>query len=235
MKEIQEIVNAQVKLMSESGEIQKQVEDGVKQAINKAIDRQFESYGNITKQLEDAFKDNLLVDNRNLNIPSLNAVMTEVVNKNINEFYKGQAADKLHTLMKEKLAELPNEMTLVNFMELICKEWHTDEYDSFDEVDDYASIEQEEKRHGMVSFKIWKKKESTYGRENQPDLHLTFSEDRDNSGEYKLQGRHGSTNPYYLFDVDALIFKAYAQGVKFTSVSDFDADDCDLQLKSDEY
>jgi len=30
MKEIQDIVNAQVKSMSESGEIQKQVEEGVK-------------------------------------------------------------------------------------------------------------------------------------------------------------------------------------------------------------
>ena len=229
MKEIQDIVNAQVKLMSESGEIQKQVEDGVKSAINKAIDRQFESYGNITKQLEDAFKENLLLDNHRLNIPSLNAVMTEVVNTNINEFYKGQAAEKLHSLMKEKLAPLPNTMKLCEFVDLICKEYKVEDYDSFDEVDDYATVEFGKSNYSWFELKVWKKKENSYGRDNGADLQLTISKDG------TLQGRHGSTNPYYLFDVDALVFKAFSQGVIFTDFEDFDQDDCDLSLKDSEY
>lgn len=229
MKEIQDIVNAQVKLMSESGEIQKQVEEGVKSAINKAIDRQFESYGNITKQLEDAFKENLLLDNHRLNIPSLNAVMTEVVNTNINEFYKGQAAEKLHALMKEKLAPLPNTMKLSEFVDLICKEYKVEDYDSFDEVDEYATVEFGKGNYSWFELKVWKKKENSYGRGNGADLQLTISKDG------TLQGRHGSTNPYYLFDVDALVFKAFSQGVIFTDLEDFDQDDCDLSLKDSEY
>lgn len=234
MKEIQDIVNAQVKLMSESGEIQKQVEDGVKQAINKAIDRQFESYGNIAKQLEDAFKENLLLDNRNLNIPSLNAVMTEVVNSNINEFYKGQATEKLHSLMKEKLEPLPNELTLVEFVNMICKEWFVTDYNSYDEVDDYATVEtKDDLSHcGILSFKIFKKQGGTYS--SGESIEISFSK-RDKDKVWTLTGSHGTTNPYYLFDVDALIFKAYSQGIKFTGVSDFDEDECDLQLKDGEY
>lgn len=235
MKEIQEIVNAQIKSMSESGELQKQVEEGVKSAVNKAIERQFESYGNITKKLENAFEENLLLDNNSLDIPSLNAVMTEVVNSNINKFYKGQAAEKLHNLMQEKLSPLPNEMTLVDLINMICQEWLVDSYEEFDRVDDYATVEQEEKYCGMISFKIWKKKESSYGGANQPDLHLTFRSNRNNGEEWVLQGRHGTTNPYYLFDVDALIFKAYAQGVKFTGVDSFDEDECNLCLKDSDY
>lgn len=235
MKEIQDIVNAQVKLMAESGEIQKQVEDGVKLAINKAIDRQFESYGNITKQLEEAFKENLLLDNRNLNIPSLNAVMTEVVNKNINEFYKGQAADKLHTLMKEKLEPLPNELSVVDFVNMICKEWFVDDYESRDDVDDYATVEvRDDLSHcSITSLKIHKKEGGSYSSGEY--VEIVFSKGRGEDKSWTLQGRHGSTNPYYLFDVDALIFKAYSQGVKFTGVDDFDSDDCDLSLKNDEY
>ena len=235
MKEIQDIVNAQVKLMAESGEIQKQVEDGVKQAINKAISRQFESYGNITKQLEKAFEENLLLDNRHLSIPSLNAVMTEVVNKNINEFYRGQAADKLHALMKEKLEPIPNEMTVVEFVNMICKEWFADDYESRDDVDDYATVEIEDSLSdcGIISLKIYKKEGGSYSSGEYVDV--AFSKNRNKDKSWALQGRHGSTSPYYLFDVDALIFKAYAQGVKFTGVEDFDSDDCDLSLKSDEY
>tara|TARA_R100000951_G_scaffold2179_3_gene3720 strand:- start:3277 stop:3966 length:690 start_codon:yes stop_codon:yes gene_type:complete len=229
MQEIQAIVNAQVKQMSESGEIQKQVEEGVKSAINKAIDRQFESYGNITKQLEDAFKENLLLDNRSLNIPSLNAVMTEVVNTNVNEFYKGQATERLHSLMKEKLAPLPSTMKLSEFVDLICKEYKVEDYESFDEVDEYATVEFSKSNYSWFELKIWKQKDNSYGRSNSADLQLTISK------EGTLQGRHGSTNPYYLFDVDALIFKAYSQGVIFTDVENFDSDDCDLSLKDSEY
>jgi len=229
MKEIQDIVNAQVLKMTESGEIQAAVEKGVKDSINKAINEQFGSWGGITKQLESAFKENLLLDNRNLDIPSLNAVMTEVVNTNINEFYKGQAAEKLHTLMKEKLAPLPNTMKLSEFVDLICKEYKVEDYDSFDEVDYYATIEFSKSNYSWFDLKVWKKKENSYGRDNGADLQLTISKDG------KLQGRHGSTNPYYLFDVDALVFKAYSQGVIFTDFEDFNEDDCDLSLKDSEY
>ena len=195
MKEIQDIVNAQVKLMSESGEIQKQVEEGVKKAINSAIDRQFESYGNITKQLENAFKENLLIDNHRLDIPSLNAVMTEVVNKNINEFYKGQAADKLHALMKEKLEPLPNEMTVVEFVNMICKEWFVDEYDSRDDVDDYATVEVKDglTHCGITSIKISKKLGGSYSSGEY--VEVVFSKNREDKA-IRLQGRHGSTSPY---------------------------------------
>jgi len=230
MKEIQDIVNAQVLKMTESGELQKAVEDGVKASIKRAIDDQFNSYGGITKQLKDVFNQNLKIDNRNIDIPSFNAVMTEVVNANINEFYRGQAAEKLHSLMTEKLKPLADTMTLADFIELLCAEMKPDDYQDYDDVDDYATVEIEDRNSWHYSLKIWKKKTSSYGRDNQPDLHLTISKDSST-----LQGRHGSTNPYYLFNSDALVFKAYSQGVIFTDVSNFDPDDCDLSLKDSEY
>tara|TARA_R110000851_G_scaffold162557_1_gene306412 strand:- start:3449 stop:4153 length:705 start_codon:yes stop_codon:yes gene_type:complete len=234
MKEILDIVSAKVLEMTESGEIQKRVEEGVVSAINKAISSQFESYGNITKQLEDTFKKNLLIDNQSLDIPSLNSIMTQVVSTNINEFYKGQAAEKLHALMKQKLEPLPNEMTINELINMICKEWHTSDHESFDDVDDSATIEIDNKysMHGLVAFKIWKKMKGAY--DSGDFIKITFSTDT-KTGLSTLQGRHGATSPYYLFDVDALIFKAFAQGVKFSGLEDFDEDDCDLELKPSEY
>jgi len=223
MKELQKIVNDKVSEMATSGDIQKSIEDGVKSAINKAIEKQFESWGNITKQLEKAFDENLKVDESKINIPCFTAVMTEVVNSNINEFFKGQAADKLHKLMKDKLSPLPDEMSLVEFVDMICKEWYVDDYDSFGDVDDYATVEFEESRHGWYDLKIWSKKPGSGYSDKK--VQLTISK------EGNLRGRHGSTDPYYVFDVDALIFKAYAQGIKFTGIQDFNEDDCELSLK----
>ncbi len=226
MKEIQDIVNAQVLQMAESGEIQKQVEDGVKSAINSAIKKQFESWGNITKQLNEVFDKNLKVDHSQLNIPCLNSVMTEVVNKNINEFYKGQAAEKLHSLMHEKLSPLPDEMPIGDFVELICKEWFVEDYDCRDDVDEYATVTFEKESYGWYTLKMSKLSSSGYRSLPSEDLHLCIGKDG------TLRGKHGSTNPTYLFNEDALIFKAYAQGVIFTGIEGFNPDDCDLQLKS---
>lgn len=230
MQDIKDIVNAEVLRMTTSGEIQEAVEKGVRDSINRAIKSQFESYGGITKQLENIFKENMKVDNRHLEIPSLNAVMTEVVNANINEFYKGQAAEKLHALMKEKLAPIPDSMKIGEFVEMICKCWFADEYDSFCDVSDYAIVEFEKTNHGWFKLEMWKNgKESTFGRDIKGDLEVTISSNG------SIMGRHGSKNPYYLFDEDALIFKAYAQGVKFTELESFDPYDYDMSLKDSDY
>lgn len=53
MKTIQEIVNGKVASMIEDGTIVKAIGDGVEKAITSAIKTQFESYGSITKQIEE--------------------------------------------------------------------------------------------------------------------------------------------------------------------------------------
>ena len=74
-----------------------------------------------------------------------------------------------------------------------------------------------------------------YSKSSGEYVEIVFSKNkRKKDGTARLQGRHGSTSPYYLFDADALIFKAYAQGVIFTGLDDFDADNCDLALKNDD-
>ena len=136
--------------------------------------------------------------------------------------------------MKEKLEPLPNELTLVEFVNMICKEWFVTDCDSYDEVDDYATVEAKDSLShcGILSFKIFKKQGGTYS--SGESIEISFAK-RDKDKVWALTGRHGTTNPYYLFDVDALIFKAYSQGIKFTGVGDFDTDECDLQLKGGDY
>lgn len=234
MQDIKEIVNNKVAEMDESGEIKKSIEDGVKAAIDRAISEQFESWGNITKQLEEVFNEKLNINKNSLNIPCYNAVMEGVINQQINEFFKGQAAERMKEMIKSKLAPLPDEMPLNDFVSMICKEWFVDDFDSRDEVDDYATVEISTDSRSCLrgtTLKMWKKKESDSlysSTPNGPDIHLYISENGTILGDH-------AKDPYYVFDADALIFKAYAQGVKLTGLDDFDEDDCELSLKDGEY
>lgn len=231
MKEIQSVVNAQVLSMCESGEIQRSVEEGVKSAINKAIEKQFESWGNITKQIEKIFDDNLKVDTSQLDIPCYNKVMMMAVNQKINEFFLDGAGEKLLAGIEDKLSPLPKEMHIKDFVNKICEMWRTDEPWDASDLDFYATVEFVVEDSGYANLKMWKQKDSTGYRSHgrTEDVHLYIGKD----GEIRL--RH-AWNPTTLFDADGFIFKAYSSGMVLTGFDGFDAeDDCDLMIKSEDY
>ena len=228
MQEIQDIVNARVLAMAESGEIQNSIEEGVKTAINKAIEKQFESWGNITKQIEECLNEKLKIDLSTIDIPCYNETMAKVVNQTINKFMLGQAAEKLMQGVEEKLSPLPSEMTIADFVNKIIEFWRTDDCNDLEDLDDYATVEFEvgSTIKGSHSLKIWKKrKEGLHNDRNvSEEIHLHI-----NDGKVRL--RHG-WNPTCLFDSDAFIFKAYASSMLLTKLEDFDPEtDCDLSLR----
>lgn len=229
MKEIQSIVNEKVAEMIESGSIQKKIEDAIESAIENAIESQFRSYGSITKQIEDVFENGLKIDQSNIDIPSYTAVMEEIINNSINQYFAGEATERFRKMIDEKLAPLPQEMSINDLVEMIVKEWKTDEPWNADDLDDYATVElNQDCGRDSHSLKMWKQKEYNghlSSRENQPDVHLFIIKG-------KLAINH-NMNPTCLHNEDAIIFKAYAQGVKFTGIEDFDEDDCDLTLKEE--
>ncbi len=234
MKEMQSIVNEQVLKMCDSGEIQKAIEDGVKRSIDSAIAKQFESYGNITKQINKVFDEKLKVDTSEIDIPCYNQIMTIAINQKISEFFLDKAGKKLMDSMEGILSPLPSEMSIVEFVNKICEFWKTDEPWDCDDLDDYATVEliTSENVSSWFDLKMWKKKESTYShlsnRDLSEDVHLMINKD---DGKIRLRHRWNPTSLYYE---DAFIFKAYSSGMKLTGLDSFDPeDDCDLTLKGE--
>ncbi len=232
MKELQAIMNAKILEMAEAGTIQKSIEDKVEAAIESAINDQFKSYGDVTKQISDLLTKKLKIDADNFDIPTYNEVLGKAVNQKVNEFFETKAASRMMQTMDELFAPLPEEMTLTTFVETICKHWKTDEPWDADDLDDYATVELEEREYGGYHLKMWKQKESTTSysssRSNPEDIHLYLSKE----GEIRL--RH-TWNPTTLHNEDSFIVKAYASNVTLTGLADFDADDCELTLKDSEY
>lgn len=232
MKELQQIMNAKVLEMAEAGTIQKSIEDKVEQAIESAINDQFRSYGNISKQIEKLLNDKLQIDERNIDIPTYNEVLGMAVKQKVDEFFETKAASRMMETMDKLFAPLPEEMALVEFVNKICSHWKTDEPWDADDLDDYATVELSDCEYGGYNLKMWKQKTSSYlyssSRDRAEDIHLYLSKE----GEIRL--RH-TWNPTTLSDEDSLIVKAYASNLKLTGLNDFDPDDCELSLKDDEY
>lgn len=231
MKELQKIMNAKILEMSEAGTIQKSIETKVEQAIESAINDQFKCYGNVSKQIEKLLNDKLKIDASNIDIPTYNEVLGKAVNQKVNEFFETKAASRMMETMNNLFAPLPDEMTLIEFVNKICEHWKTDEPWDADHLDDYATVEFEESSHSGYNLKMWKQKESSSSyssRSNREDIHLYISKE----GEIRL--RH-TWNPTTLHDEDSLIIKAYASNVKLTGLECFDSDDCELSLKDSEY
>lgn len=234
MKELQALINDKVETIINSGEIEKKIEEALNQSITTAITRQMESYGNFTKQLNDFLDESFKLDTSKVEIPEFTTVMSQVVNNQINKFFEGQAAERFANLVNEKLAPLPQEIPIHEFVNNIVSYFKSDDpCNCNDDIDEYATVEFESCGYSsmreLYNLKIWKKKQSSYSRTNDPDVYLVVDVE-----DGTIRGRHHA--PYYIFDADAYIFKAYAQNIKLTGLGEFDPeDDCDLQLISYEY
>ncbi len=235
MEGIQEIVNQKVSTMVAEGAIQEAIESGVSNAIEKAIKSQFESYGSITKQIEKALEEGLRINTKNIPFESYNEQMLVAVKSRVGSLFQSQASERFMDEMDKILAAPPKEMTAKELVETIAAMWKTDEPWDASELDDYATVELEEGDgvlRNTYTLKMWKQKESSssyLSQANSPDIQLYIID-----GSIRISHKQ-SYNPTCFAEHEALIFKLYAAGTVITGIEDFDADDCDLTLKDEEY
>jgi hypothetical protein len=231
MQELHAVVDKKVAAMIESGEIEKSIELGIEKSINESIRRQFESYGNITEQLNKLLDEKLKIDPSQIDIPTYNDVMLKAVEQKIAEFFESKAAAKLMEGMNKLFAPLPESMDIHEFINKIVAHWKAEDHYDIDNTDEYATVELKESEHSIGGYRLdlWKQRESGYitKRENSPEVSLYIGKD----GDIRL--RH-TWNPTTLYGEDSLIIKAYASSMTLTGLADFDEDDCELCLHPDE-
>ena len=238
MIELQQIVDQKIKAMTEDGTMAKRIEDGIESAINSAIESQFQRYGDITKQLENAISDGLRIKTDDIPFECYNQQMLVAVKQKLGNLFASEASSKFMAEMDKLLAPAPKEMTIVELVNTIAATWKDN---GDDELDEYATVELEEKDgclRDTFSLKMWKQKETgsrwsmTSSRTADADIFL--SDSKDGSHAIRINHKMGY-NPTCFEEHEALIFKLYSAGTRITGCSDFDEDDCDLQLKDSEY
>jgi len=236
MKEINEIVNNHISSLQSEGILQKAIEEGVGKAVMKAIEEQFNSWGGITKQLETIFKEKLLIDASNLDLPTYNHVMGQAVKMRIEKHLTEEAGARMMASIEELLTPMPAEMKTHDFIEKICEYWKSDDPCScYDDLDESATVEVTESSGALrntYNLKIWKqRKDDSYlsgSRDKRPDVDLYIS------GKGEIRISH-AFNPTLLHEEESVIVKAYTAGTKLTDIADYDPDDYEYELKGEYY
>lgn len=230
MQELHALVDKKVADLIQSGEIEKSIELGIEKSINESIRRQFESYGNITKQLDKLLDEKLKIDPSQMDIPTYNDVMLKAIEQKIGEFFESKAAAKLMEGMNKLFAPLPESMDIHEFINKIVAHWKAEDHYDIDNTDEYATVELKENDSllGGYNLQIWKQLESGYysKSKNPSEVSLYIGE----GGDIRL--RH-TWNPTILHGEDSLIIKAYASSMVITGLADFDEDLLDLRLHPD--
>lgn len=90
MNSIQEVVNAKVAEMIDSGVIQNKSED----LIQQSIESQFRSYSSITKQLESEFEKGLEIDTSKIEFETYNQVMLSAIKAELNRYFAEESSSK---------------------------------------------------------------------------------------------------------------------------------------------
>ena len=232
MTDIQKVASEKISQLAESGKIKEVIEESIEKAITQAIKTEFETYGSITTQIKKAIDEGLQININDLPFETYNQQMSVVVKQRLGNLFAGAASERFIEEIDKTLEPAPREITIVDFVNTICRFWYTDDWNSFDDYDEYATVRIEDHNWSTSiiskSLRIWKQLEATGYRasgENQPNMHLYISD-----GKIRINHEH-KYNPYCFSETEAYVFKLYAAGTTITGIEDFDQDDCNLQIR----
>jgi len=226
MQTIQQIVNDKVQSMIEDGSIKSVIETGVQKAIEYAISEQFGNYGSVTKSLNEAVKNGLMINTKDLPFETYNQQMLVAVKEKLGSLFQGAASEKFMAEIEKTLAPAPAQISVKDLVETIVKIWREDEFDT-ENLDYVAAVKLKEESWGSTLF-MWKNKDSNsrYSK-TEPNLKLFISH-----GSIRINHAH-QYNPTCFNEHEAFIFKLYAAGTKITGLEEFDPDEYDLTLKEE--
>lgn len=113
MNNLQEMLNASLASMFESGKAQEIVDAHVERMLKDAVANVTRSYSEFGKTLEAKLVEHLKVDFEKIDFPAYNHLVTQVVQRALRHTLQEDAAKKLEADIREMLAgEIPAEITL---------------------------------------------------------------------------------------------------------------------------
>lgn len=228
MIDLQKIIIDKINSMVEEGQITNRLEEGIQKAIYTSIDDLFGHFGKIQREIKKGLEEGLEIRTDNLPFETYNQQMLVALKEKANQAFAGEASQKFLEEIDKVLAPVPKEVHIKDMIETIIGFWKSEDYcDPY--IDDYATVQFNEKENNNYSLYFWKQKKSEIShRDKSPDIRLFILNDK-----IAINHTHGY-NPTILRDEDGYIFKLYSAGTTIICPDDFHIDDCDLSLK-DEY
>lgn len=158
---INEIVGAKISEMHESGEIQKRVEDGVSKSIFEAIDSAVRDYS-FKREIEKKVESELSVIAKSIDFSAYTALLTSRLEGMVNEYVKGELANKINDQFKKVYLNKPEQITLTQILDAY-KEWLCSQLDDQEKDDnDSFAIDVDRKYSSFLYFKCGIPRKRTY-------------------------------------------------------------------------
>lgn len=231
MDTIQTIVNEKVQELIASGAIEKHIQEGVESAINTAIKKQFESYGNVTKQIEKVIENGLKIDPSDIPFQSYNEQMLVAIKTKLGNMFAGAASERFLSEIDNLLDPAPAEMSIHDLINQICGLWREEGHSNKDDWHDDASITLRQ-GDGCLHNSFGLNLETGGSGYDSRKIHLFLSDRK--KGDHTIRISHRfEYNPTCFNEEEALIFKLYAAGTIITSVADYDEDKIDSSIRND--
>lgn len=229
--DIKDVVNNQMNALVENGTVEAMVKESLTTCIKSAIDEQFCRYSSpIKKQIEELLKESVKIDISQADLAEHMSFVSDYTLNKLKSLIGDSAKEKYEQEVNKILAPLPQSMTISDFIELILSELNNDDFkdgwgDCF-EVD----LEKECRSYGdSYSLKISVPSDSSYRSSPEKEFHIYISE---HDGDYKVRISHRMNyNPTCLDGAEAIIYKAYCQGVILTNFDDFNSYNLDLEIE----
>lgn len=231
METIQHIVNEKVQQLIASGSIEKRIQEGVENAIDSAIKKQFESYGDVSKQIQDVIKTGLKINPSDIPFQSYNEQMLVAVKTKLGNMFAGAASERFLSEIDKLLDPAPASMSIHDLINQICRFLREESYSNKDDWNDCADITVE-RGSGCMSDTFGLKIKTGVAGYGSKSIHLHLSSRKE--GDHTIRINHEfEYNPTCFNDVEALIFKLYAAGTIITGVADYDEYEIDRSIKTD--
>jgi hypothetical protein len=229
MEQLGTLVNDIMSEMITSGKIEQIITDNVEKAVKEAFAKMFQSWGDVGKQIENGLKDAIRIDFTGVSLRQYNLMIVEMVKGVAQQHMKNAAESYLIKELDKLLSPAPKEITVQGLLDLYLEGWR-EEYEGGPER---ATVELEKATYGGYNLKLWngeKKRSTTYGTaNNEPDLSLYV---RSNKTIGIMHGAHrnfGSTN----FGPDAKAYQLYAAQTVITDIDECSADELETWIFAD--
>lgn len=205
------------------------MQESIEKAVNGAIQSMF-SYGALSDQIKEAFKEKLSVDVARIDFAHINQIISDMVKEKTVAAFQAPLRDKLAENLSEMFAPAQKEITVQGIIDLLREE-HRDECCADPEKE--FTLEIQKNDYGW-HLKIWDEDGKTtkgYSSsiENNPvvDFYVSDKKDKRIAIIYNMMQKRLGTD---LFQFDAKIFMMYCAGTKITDIDTADPDDLNLRI-----
>lgn len=168
---IQEIANARIAELHQSGSIKKQIEDGIDKTIKSAIEDAVSSYS-FKREIENKVAKELSVVANTIGFDGYAKHLTQKLNNIISKYAKGELAKKIEKEFSSIYLDKRESIKLSEIFEAY-KDYLQNELD-WEEQIDWGGIRLERENSGYLSYKVGKPKSSSSRYSYDTDKEFKF-------------------------------------------------------------